>query len=142
MISGRQIKAARALLAWSQRDLAKASGVSEPTIAHLESVDGEPGGRADTGEKVRAALEKAGIGFIGENGDGAGVRLRKRRARTHGTHKGASKAKAMAGEEIEQLRDKSATGEEQQRRKRRLLRGPEEFREMRTDQPRKTKLRR
>jgi DNA-binding XRE family transcriptional regulator len=37
MITVRQMKAARALLAWSQGDLAKASGVSEPTIARLES---------------------------------------------------------------------------------------------------------
>jgi len=78
MISIRQIKAARALLAWSQADLAEASGVSEPTIARLESQDGPIGGRADTGEKIVSALEKAGCEFIPENGGGAGVRLRKR----------------------------------------------------------------
>jgi predicted transcriptional regulator len=83
MISIRQIKAARALLAWSQGDLAEASGVSEPTIARLESQDGPIGGRADTGEKIVAALEKAGVEFIAENGGGAGVRLkRKKRAGT------------------------------------------------------------
>lgn len=78
MISIRQIKAARALLAWSQGDLAKASGVSEPTVARLESQDGPIGGRADTGKKIVTALEKAGVEFIAENGGGAGVRLRKR----------------------------------------------------------------
>ncbi|MGO9238383.1 MAG: helix-turn-helix domain-containing protein [Methylocella sp.] len=75
--STRQIKAARALLAWSQGDLAEASGVSEPTIARLESVEGEIGGRADTVQKILAALEKAGCIFLEENGDGPGVRLRK-----------------------------------------------------------------
>jgi hypothetical protein len=56
-----------------------ALGVSEPTIARLESVDGELGGREGTAEKIRAAIEAGGIEFIKENGGGAGVRLRKRR---------------------------------------------------------------
>jgi transcriptional regulator with XRE-family HTH domain len=77
VISTRQVKAARALLAWSQADLAKASQVSEPTIARLESQDGELGGRADTAAKIVAALEVAGVEFIAENGGGPGVRLRK-----------------------------------------------------------------
>jgi predicted transcriptional regulator len=75
--STRQIKAARALLAWSQGDLAAASGISEPTIARLESVEGELGGRADTVQKIITALEKAGCIFLDENGEGPGVRLRK-----------------------------------------------------------------
>ncbi|WP_441258973.1 helix-turn-helix domain-containing protein [Bradyrhizobium sp. 521_C7_N1_3] len=79
VFSVRQMKAARALLAWSQGDLAKASGVSEPTIARLESEDGEVGGRAETGDRLRAALEKAGVEFIPENGGGAGVRMKKRK---------------------------------------------------------------
>lgn len=76
MISVRQVKAARAMLAWSQADLAGASGVSEPTIARLEAVDGPLGGRAATIEAVQTALETAGVEFITENGGGAGVRLR------------------------------------------------------------------
>ena len=71
------MKAARALVAWSQGDLAAASGVSEPTIARLESDDGPIGGRADTSKKLVTALEKAGVEFIVENGGGPGVRLRK-----------------------------------------------------------------
>ncbi len=80
MLSTRQVKAARALLAWSQGDLARQSGVSEPTVARLESADGPLGGRADTADKLRAALEAAGVIFIEENGQGPGVRLRKRDA--------------------------------------------------------------
>jgi predicted transcriptional regulator len=64
-------------LGWSQSDLAVQSGVSEPTIARLESVDGQLGGREATIQKIRAALEKGGIEFIDENGGGSGVRLRK-----------------------------------------------------------------
>ena len=77
MLTIRQVKAARALLGWSQADLARHSSVSEPTIARLESADGELGGRENTERKIRLAIEKAGIEFIMENGGGAGVRLRR-----------------------------------------------------------------
>ncbi len=79
LVSTRQIKAARALLAWSQADLARLSGVSEPTVARLEAVDGQLGGREQTAAKIRIALENAGVEFINENGGGPGVRLRTRR---------------------------------------------------------------
>jgi predicted transcriptional regulator len=78
-VSIRQLKAARALLAWSQERLAVSADVSLPTIKRLESQDGPLGGRNVTGTKIRAALEAAGIEFIDENGGGSGVRLRKRR---------------------------------------------------------------
>jgi hypothetical protein len=42
------------------------------------TADGELGGRKETAEKIRSAIEIAGIEFIQENGGGAGVRLRKR----------------------------------------------------------------
>jgi transcriptional regulator with XRE-family HTH domain len=77
-VSIRQVKAARALLSWSQEQLASAANVSVPTIKRLEANDGPLGGRPDTGEKIEAALVKAGIAFIEENGGGPGVRLRKR----------------------------------------------------------------
>jgi predicted transcriptional regulator len=77
-VSIRQIKAARALLGWSQEDLAANSGVSVPTIKRLEAADGDIGGRAETGEALVTALEKAGVEFIAENGGGSGVRLAKR----------------------------------------------------------------
>ena len=73
MITTRHIKAARALLAWSQETLAERSGVSIPTIKRLEAEDGALGGRAETSEKIRTALQAAGIEFT--NGDAPGVRL-------------------------------------------------------------------
>lgn len=76
-VSIRQVKAARALLGWSQRNLSNAAGVSEPTIKRLEAMEGELGGRADTAKRIRAALELAGVEFIEENGGGPGVRLKK-----------------------------------------------------------------
>jgi transcriptional regulator with XRE-family HTH domain len=76
-VSIRQLKAARALLDWSQSELAAASGVSIPTIKRLEAEDGYLVGRDETMKRIRAALKVAGIDFIDENGGGAGVRLRK-----------------------------------------------------------------
>jgi transcriptional regulator with XRE-family HTH domain len=81
VITTRQVKAARALLGWSQADLARRSGISDPTIARLESAEGELGGREDTADKIRKAIESAGIEFIDENGGGPGVRLRKRQSK-------------------------------------------------------------
>ena len=76
-VSIRQIKAARSLLDWSQERLAQAAGLSIATIKRLEAQGGPLGGRNNTGERIAAALEKAGIEFIDENGGGPGVRLRK-----------------------------------------------------------------
>jgi transcriptional regulator with XRE-family HTH domain len=77
-VTTRQVKAARALLGWSQADLAGHSGISEPTVARLESMDGVLGGREGTAKKIRHAIEAAGVEFIDENGGGPGVRVRKR----------------------------------------------------------------
>jgi transcriptional regulator with XRE-family HTH domain len=76
-VSIRQIKAARALLGWSQEELARAADISIPTIKRLEAGEGPLGGRSETGDKIRKALKVAGVEFIDENGGGAGVRLRK-----------------------------------------------------------------
>ena len=72
---------ALALLAWSQEDMANASGVSAPTIARIESIDGPLTGRPETADKIRAALERAGVIFVAEDGEGPGVRLRKSKRR-------------------------------------------------------------
>ena len=50
----------------------------------------------------------------------------------------ARQAARLATREIEGLGDRSRPAEEQQQRKRRLIRGPKEFRDIRADQP-KTK---
>ena len=76
-LSIRQVKAARALLGWSQHDLAEASGISYPTIARLEKSDGVLGGRPSTIAAIRNTLQSAGVVFIQENGGGPGVRLKK-----------------------------------------------------------------
>lgn len=59
-LSGKQIKAARAMLNWSRGDLAALSGVSEPNIIRLEA-GGE--GRAETLRKITDSFENHGIVF-------------------------------------------------------------------------------
>ena len=49
--------------------------------------------------------------------------------------KAAAKASAMAAEQIDKLSDASLPEAERHARKRRLIKGPREFREMRGDQP-------
>ena len=71
-----QIRGARGLLGWSQPELAKAAGLSEPTVKRFETANGAKVSDAAVGKMV-AALETAGVIFVAENGEGAGVRLRK-----------------------------------------------------------------
>jgi len=82
MLTGPQLKAARALVGLEQRALAEASGVSLPTIQRMEASAGTVRGVIETLMKVMGALEAAGVEFIGEGaasaGGGRGVRLRKR----------------------------------------------------------------
>jgi hypothetical protein len=47
----------------------------------------------------------------------------------------AAKAAEMASQEIDRLGDPSATDEERQLRKRRLIKGPKEFQELRRNRP-------
>lgn len=70
MISLAQIKAARALLNWTQDTLAKAAGLSLPGINNLERGVSSP--RRETLNAIETALTTAGIEFI----DTSGVRLK------------------------------------------------------------------
>lgn len=79
MIRAEQIRAARALLRWSQADMAERSGVSVPTIKRLEAMDGELSGHTATIQSLTTCIEAAGVEFIPENGGGAGVRMAKRK---------------------------------------------------------------
>ena len=78
-LTSEQVRAARMLVRWEQKDLAEASGVSLPSIKRLETQPGELGAQDRTIQAIVRALEKA---FIPENGGGAGVRLAKRGKRS------------------------------------------------------------
>jgi transcriptional regulator with XRE-family HTH domain len=74
LITGRQLRAARALIGMEQIDLAKRARVAIGTIRRMESFDGEIGARTGTLSLVQRALEKAGVEFL--NDARPGVRLR------------------------------------------------------------------
>ena len=80
MITGPQMRAARALLGIDQRELAQRFGLSLPTIQRMESSDGVIRGNVDSLMKLVDALAAGGIELIGEgaasHGGGRGVRLR------------------------------------------------------------------
>jgi transcriptional regulator with XRE-family HTH domain len=77
-LTSEQVRAARMLLRWEQKDLAEASGISLPSIKRLETQPGPLSAQERTLTEIRRALEKAGVEFIAENGGGAGVRMKKR----------------------------------------------------------------
>lgn len=80
MISGAQMRAARALIGIDQRELAALSGLSLPTIQRMEASKGPVRGTVGSLTKVVEALEHAGVELLGENtpstGQGRGVRLK------------------------------------------------------------------
>lgn len=75
VLTGEQIRAARAILRWKASDLAEKAGIGLSTVQRAEQGDGPVTMmRANLDALVRT-LEGAGIVFIAENGGGAGVRL-------------------------------------------------------------------
>jgi transcriptional regulator with XRE-family HTH domain len=75
MLTGIQIRSARAALGWSVQELADRAGVAAKTIMRLESVVGVPQSRTGTLQLIKRALESAGIEFIGTPEDRPGIRL-------------------------------------------------------------------
>ncbi len=75
MVTGSQVRMARAALRMGVRDLASAANVSPNTVTRVEA-DGST--NSSTLAAIRRALEEAGVQFIPENGGGPGVRLRDR----------------------------------------------------------------
>ena len=79
MITGAQIRSARAALRWSVEALADRSGVSVRTIKRMEVVDTVPNSTLPNINAIRFALEAAGIEFIGSPEDRPGIRIGKPR---------------------------------------------------------------
>ncbi|WP_353432699.1 helix-turn-helix domain-containing protein [Polynucleobacter sp. MWH-UH23A] len=76
MITSDQIRAARALLRWSGKDLAEKTGLGFSTLMRLEVLEGVPSAQAKTLETIQKVFERAGVEFIGTPESGAGVRWR------------------------------------------------------------------
>jgi predicted transcriptional regulator len=74
MISGRQIRAARALLGIKQSDLAKDAGISVIAIKNIERGLSDP--RQSTITAIERVFKNNGVVFLDPNGGGEGVRFR------------------------------------------------------------------
>jgi transcriptional regulator with XRE-family HTH domain len=66
MLTGEQVRAARALLSWSEEKLAEEARLSLDTVRQFEQ--GGSATRLATSDVLRRALESAGAEFIAENG--------------------------------------------------------------------------
>jgi transcriptional regulator with XRE-family HTH domain len=73
-----QLRAARALLDWSQSTLAEKSGLSVETVKRLERTKGSlEATKVSTLDAITKAIEKGGAEFT--NGDAPGVRMKPKR---------------------------------------------------------------
>jgi len=81
VLTGAQLRAARALLGIDQKTLADQAGVSLPTVQRMEASPGIVRGVVDSLTKIVDALDRAGVELIGEGAasasGGRGVRLKK-----------------------------------------------------------------
>lgn len=68
-ITGAQIRAARAVLRWSARDLAAQASIGIATISRAEAEDGVPSTTPANLKAIRRAFEEMGIRFT-EDPDG------------------------------------------------------------------------
>lgn len=75
-MTGNQLQAARALIGWSQAQVAQAAGLSVPTVKRAEGRS-VIAASTDAVRAIQGALEAAGVVFLPENGNGPGVALRK-----------------------------------------------------------------
>jgi DNA-binding XRE family transcriptional regulator len=71
MVTGKQIRAARALLGMSQVELGRAAGLSETGVVNIETGRADP--KVSTLANIIRVLEGRGIEFLGDDG----VKLRK-----------------------------------------------------------------
>ena len=62
------------MLGMTVAQMAKLAGIGFTTMVRLESADGVPAGNVKTLTAVKSAIEKAGIEFLGNPEEGAGVR--------------------------------------------------------------------
>lgn len=80
MITGAQIRAARALLGITTQQLSETSGIHYATISRAEQTDSTPPIRAITLAAIQSALEAQGILFLADadtRDGGPGVRMRR-----------------------------------------------------------------
>jgi transcriptional regulator with XRE-family HTH domain len=73
MISGPQVRAARAFLGWTAKELAQRAEVGLSTVQRIENAVGPPNAYGSNLAAIQSALESAGIEFT--DGEAPGVRM-------------------------------------------------------------------
>jgi hypothetical protein len=91
-ITGAQVRMARAFLRWSVAELASKAKVGISSVQRIEAADGSPAitddlewraaARDEVIAAVHDALVKAGIRFLRDDGDGIGIRGKRRKSRS------------------------------------------------------------
>jgi hypothetical protein len=113
-----------------QRGRPRTTGKGEPVMVRLHDdllkpldrwISEQPASKPSRPDAVRVALKDwlMGLGLLDLGSTGSGA---------------ADSAK-IAGQTIDRIQDPAATLDERTQRKRRLIKGPKEFRGMRSDQP-------
>ena len=74
-VTSMQIRVARASLGWSLEQLGERCDVSARTIRRIESENGLESATPANIHLILTTLEAAGVEFVGEPGEGPGVRL-------------------------------------------------------------------
>lgn len=74
-ITAEQIKAARAALGWSIKEIAESTGIGSATLKRYEASQGIPKSRKGHLQLLRTHFENAGIEFIGAPDDRPGIRI-------------------------------------------------------------------
>jgi len=78
MITGMQVRAAKALLNWSGLDLSQRAGIGLSTVRRIEACDGLlMTASIKVLQAIQVALETGGVEFVGTPEDRPGVRLKK-----------------------------------------------------------------
>jgi transcriptional regulator with XRE-family HTH domain len=81
VISPETCRAARALIDWSQQQVAKAANVGVSTVKNFEAGHSTP--TANNLSGIQSALEHAGVEFVSEEHGGPGVLARRLRLRAY-----------------------------------------------------------
>jgi transcriptional regulator with XRE-family HTH domain len=93
-----QCRAARALIEWSPEQLARTAAVDLQTIREFEARFRRPDVAAR--QRIRIALEEAGVVFIDENGGGGGARLKFSRKEVRAIGRWESEGGAVGEDDI------------------------------------------
>ena len=98
IIAAAQCRAARALLEWTEAQLAVAASVDLKVITLLEARLRRP--KLDDQRLIRKALEDGGVVFIAENGGGVGARLKFNRKEVRAINRWEHEGGAAAEDDI------------------------------------------